>query len=111
VADNLEEVSENVASIFNLCRGKELSCDTKDFVQSNDHLAKHYSSEPATALLVVRNIQNDVEEEEEGGKAAAGEEDISTTMCTQEQALHCISEVKQFVIGSNSSSLLELLYS
>jgi hypothetical protein len=76
VADNMEEASENVAAISNLCRGKELSCDTKDFVLSNDHLVTHYSSEPATALLTVRNAQNDVEEEEEGGKEAAGEQDI-----------------------------------
>jgi hypothetical protein len=44
MADNLEEASENTAAISNLCRGKELSCDTKDFVQSNDHLVTHYSS-------------------------------------------------------------------
>jgi hypothetical protein len=67
VADNLEEASENFAAIFNLCRGKELLCDTKDFLRSDDHFATHYSSEPATALLVV-----------EGGEAAAGEQDIST---------------------------------
>jgi hypothetical protein len=30
VADNLEETSENIAAISNLCRGNELSCDTKD---------------------------------------------------------------------------------
>jgi hypothetical protein len=66
VADNLEEESENIAAISNLCRGKKLSCDTKDFVRNDDHLATHYSSEPATALLVVRNTQNeDVEDEEE----------------------------------------------
>jgi hypothetical protein len=65
VADNLEEASKNIAAISNLCQGKELSCDTKDFVQSYDHLAIHYSFEPATALLAVRNTQNkDVEEEE-----------------------------------------------
>jgi hypothetical protein len=29
VADNLGEASENIAAISNLCRGKELSCDTK----------------------------------------------------------------------------------
>jgi hypothetical protein len=39
VADNLKEVSENIAAISNLCRGKELSCDTKDFVWSDDHVA------------------------------------------------------------------------
>jgi hypothetical protein len=45
---------------------KELSCDTKNFVLSDDHLATHYSFEPVTALLAVRNIQNkDVEDEEE----------------------------------------------
>jgi hypothetical protein len=43
VADNLEEASENIPAISNLCRGKELSCDTKNFVQSDDHLATHYS--------------------------------------------------------------------
>jgi hypothetical protein len=41
MAHNLEEASENIAAISNLCRGKELSCDTKDFVQSDDHLATH----------------------------------------------------------------------
>jgi hypothetical protein len=62
----LEEASENIAAISNLCRGKEFSCDTKDFVRSDDHLAIHYSFEPATALLVVRNTQNeDVEDGEE----------------------------------------------
>jgi hypothetical protein len=114
VADNLEEASENVAAISNPCRGKELSCDTKDFVQSDDHLATDYSFEPAIALLVVRNTQNeaveDVGEEEEGEEDTAGEQDISTKIRTQEQALHCISEVVQFAIDSNSSSLLKLSY-
>jgi hypothetical protein len=50
------------------------------------------------------------EEEEEGGEEAAGEQDISTKIRTREQALHCITEVMQFAIDSNSSSLLELLY-
>jgi hypothetical protein len=62
---------------------------------------------------VVRNTQNeDVEdeEEEEGGEEAAGEQDISTNIRTHEQALHCISKVTQFAIGSNSSGLLELFY-
>jgi hypothetical protein len=59
VADNLEEASENIAAISNLCRGKEPSCDTKDFVQSDDHLATHYSFEPATALLAIRNTHNE----------------------------------------------------
>jgi hypothetical protein len=31
--------SDNIAAICNLCRGKELSCYTNDFVQSDDHLA------------------------------------------------------------------------
>jgi hypothetical protein len=31
-------------------------------------------------------------------------------ICTYEQALHCISEVMQSEIDSNSSSHLELLY-
>jgi hypothetical protein len=66
VEDNLEEASENIASISNLCRGKELSCNTRDFVWSDDHLATQYSFEPAAALLAVRNTQNeDVEDEEE----------------------------------------------
>jgi hypothetical protein len=50
-------------------------------------------------------VANEEEEEEEGGEEAAGEQNISTKICT-----HCISEVMQFAIGSNSSSLLELLY-
>jgi hypothetical protein len=41
---------------------------------------------------------------------AARDQDISTKIRTYEQALHCISEVMQFAIDSNSSSLLELLY-
>jgi hypothetical protein len=114
VAVNLEEASENIAAISNPCRGKELSCDSKNFVRSDDHLATHYSSEPATALLAVRNTQNedveDEEEEGEEGKEAVGEQDISTKIRTHERALHCISEVMQFAIDSNSSSLLELLY-
>jgi hypothetical protein len=66
VADNLEEASENIAAVSNLCRGKELSCDTKDYVWSDDHLATHYSFEPATSLRPVRNTQKeDVEGEEE----------------------------------------------
>jgi hypothetical protein len=114
VADNLEEVSVNIAAISNLCQGKELSCDTKEFVRSDDHLATHHSSEPATALLAVRNTQTedveDEEEEEKGGEAPAGEQDISTKIRRHEQALHCISEVMQFATYSNSSSLLELSY-
>jgi hypothetical protein len=79
VADNLEAASENTGAMFNLCHGKELSCDTKDFVWSEDHLAIHYSFQPATALLAVRNTQKkDVEDEEGGGEAAAGEQGIST---------------------------------
>jgi uncharacterized protein YabN with tetrapyrrole methylase and pyrophosphatase domain len=111
VTDNLEEVSENIAAISDLCRGKELSCDKNDFGCSDDNLATHYSFEPATALLVVGNTQNeDVEEKEEGGEEAAGEQDISTEIRTHEQALHCIGEVMQFEIYSNSSRLLELFY-
>jgi hypothetical protein len=64
VADNLEEASENIAAISNLCPGKELSCNTKDCVRSDDPLATHYSSEPATALLAVINTQNEDMEEE-----------------------------------------------
>jgi hypothetical protein len=74
VADNLEEASENIAAISSLCGGKGLSCDTKDFVWNDDPLDTHYSSEPATALLAVRNTQNehvDNEEEEEEGEEAA----------------------------------------
>jgi hypothetical protein len=64
VANKLEEASESTAAISNLCPEKELSCDTKDFVPSDDHLATHYSFELATALLVERNTQNeDVEDE------------------------------------------------
>jgi hypothetical protein len=104
----LEEASENIAAISNLC-------DIKNFVRSDDHLTIHYSFESATALLAERNTQNeDVEDEEEeeegeGGGEKAGEQDISTKIRTYEQALHCISEVTQFAIDSNSSSLLELL--
>jgi hypothetical protein len=66
VADNLEEASENIAAISNLCWGKGPSCDTKNFVRSDDHRATHYSFESVTALLAVRNTQNeDVEDEEE----------------------------------------------
>jgi hypothetical protein len=36
-----------------------------------------------------------------GGGEAGGEWDISTKICTHEQALHCISEVMQFAIESN----------
>jgi hypothetical protein len=119
VADNLEEASENIAAISNLCRGKELYCDTKDFVRSGDHLATDYSFEPATALLPlpVRNTQNEdidvedeEEEDEEGGEEAAREQDISTKIRTHEQALRYVSEIMQSAIDSNSSCLLELLY-
>jgi hypothetical protein len=66
VADNLEEVSENIVVISNFCRGNELSSDTKDFVRSDDHLATKYSFESATALLEVRNTQNeDVEKQQQ----------------------------------------------
>jgi hypothetical protein len=51
VADNLKEASKNIAAISNLCRGKDLFCDTNNFVWSDDHLATHYSFESATALL------------------------------------------------------------
>jgi hypothetical protein len=50
------------------------------------------------------------DEEEEGGGEAVGEQDISTKIRTHEQALHCISEVTQFAIDSDSFRLLELLY-
>jgi hypothetical protein len=56
VADNFEEESEDIAAISSLCRGKELSCDTKGFIRSGDPLATHCSFEPATALLVVRKM-------------------------------------------------------
>jgi hypothetical protein len=58
----------------------------------------------------VKDEEEEEEEEEEGGEETAGEQDISTKIYSHEQALHCISEVMQFAIGSNSSSLLELLY-
>jgi hypothetical protein len=113
VADNLEVVNENITAISNLCR-EELSCDAEDIVRSEDHLATHCSFESATALLAVRNTQNedveDEEDEEEGREAPAREQNISKKICTHEQALHCISEVMQFAIDSNSASLLELLY-
>jgi hypothetical protein len=48
--------------------------------------------------------------EEEGGEETAREQNISVKIHTHEQALHCISEVMQFAIDSNSSSFLELLY-
>jgi hypothetical protein len=48
--------------------------------------------------------------EDEEGEAAAGEQDISTKIHTHKKALHCDSEVMQFAIDSNTSSLLELLY-
>jgi hypothetical protein len=98
VADNLEEESENIAVISNLCQGKELSCDTKNFVRSDDHLATHYGFESATALLAIRNTQNedaedeDEEEKEGEGEEAAEEQDISTKIRIHEQVLHCISE-------------------
>jgi hypothetical protein len=58
VAYYLEETSENIAAISILCRERELSCDTKDFVPNDDHLATYYSFEPSTALIAVRNTQN-----------------------------------------------------
>jgi hypothetical protein len=63
----------------------------------------------ATSVLAVRNTRKDVEDEE-GGEGDAGEQDISTKIRTHEQALHCISEVMQSAIDSNSSTLLELLF-
>jgi hypothetical protein len=68
VSDNLEEASENIAAISSLCRGKELCCDTKDSIRSDDHLATHYSFEPATALPAVRNTQSEDMEDEEKKK-------------------------------------------
>jgi hypothetical protein len=87
VASNLEKASDNIAAICNLCRGKELSCDTKNFVWSDAHLATHYSFESATALLAVRNTQNEdaEDEDEEGeGEASAGEQNISTKIHAHE---------------------------
>jgi hypothetical protein len=49
------------------------------------------------------------EEDEEGGEAA-GEQHILMKIRTHQQAFHCISEVMQIASDSNSSSLLELLY-
>jgi hypothetical protein len=54
-------------------------------------------------------VENE-EEAEEGGEEAAGEQDISIKIHTHKQAFHCISEIMQFAIDSNSSTLLELLY-
>jgi hypothetical protein len=71
VADNLGKASENITAISNPCQGKELSCYTKDFVRSDGNLATHYSFELATALLAVRNKNEDVEDEEEEGREAA----------------------------------------
>jgi hypothetical protein len=84
----------------------------KRHVRNDDHLSTHYSFESATPLLTVTNTQNeDVEDEEvEEGEEMAGEQDISTKIHTHEQSLRCISEVMQFAIDSNSSRLLELLY-
>jgi hypothetical protein len=45
----LEEESENIAAMYNVCWGKKLSCDTKAFVRSDDPLATRYSFEPAAA--------------------------------------------------------------
>jgi hypothetical protein len=90
-----------------------ISAQEKNFVCSDDHLATHYSSESATALLAVRSTQNEDaedEEEEERGQEAAREQDISMKIRTYEQALHCISQVMQFAIDSHSSSLPELQY-
>jgi hypothetical protein len=108
----LEKASENIAAVSNIRPGKELSCDTKDVVRSDEHLATHYSFERATALLEVRNAGNeDVEDEgEEGGEETAREQDISMKIRAYEQALHGMGEVMQFTIDSNSSSLPELLY-
>jgi hypothetical protein len=116
VADNLDEASGNISVISYLCRGKELAYDTKNFVRSDDHLTTRHSFESATALLGVRNTQNEdvddeeEEKEEERGEEASGEQDISTKIRTPEESLHCISEVMQLVVDSNSFSLLELLY-
>jgi hypothetical protein len=114
VTGNLEEANENIAAISNLCRVKELCCDsTKNLVMSDENLTTHYSFESATDLLEERNTQNeeveDEEEEEEGEEETAGGQDTLTKIHTHEQALHCINEVMQFAIDSNSSSLLELL--
>jgi hypothetical protein len=87
-----------------------ISAEENNFVRSDYHLATHYSFESATAVLAVRNTQNEdvvnEEEEEEGG----GEQDISTKIHTHEHTLHCISEVIQFPISSNSSSNLQILF-
>jgi hypothetical protein len=100
-AEYLEEASKNIAAISNLCLGKELSCDAKDCVRSDDPLATHYSCEPATALLAVRNTQNeDVEDEEEKQPE---------NRIIQRKSVY-MSEVMQFTIDSNSSSHFELLY-
>jgi hypothetical protein len=63
---------------------------------------------------VVRNTRNedveDEEKEEEGGEEATGEQDIPTKIRAHERDIYFISEVMQFAIDSNSSCLLELLY-
>jgi hypothetical protein len=62
VADNLEEARRMKTLLqYLICaEGKELSCDTKDFVRSDAHLATHYRFEPVTALLAVTNTQNEM---------------------------------------------------
>jgi hypothetical protein len=65
VADNLEEAIENIGAISNLCQGRDLSHDTKNFVRINDHLVTHYSFESAAGLLAVRDTQTkDVEKKQ-----------------------------------------------
>jgi hypothetical protein len=54
--------------------------------------------------------EEEEEEEKERGEETTGEQDISMKICTHQQSLHCICEVMQFAINSNSSRLLELLY-
>jgi hypothetical protein len=90
----LEEASENIAAISILCQRKALSCDKKGFVRSDDSLATHYSFEPATALLAVRNtqkeeVEDEEEEKEEGGQEAAREQDTSTKVhgTTRQQSI------------------------
>jgi hypothetical protein len=54
-----------------------ISAEEKNLVRSDDHLATHYGFESATALLVVRNTQNeDVEDEEEGRRRSSSQERI-----------------------------------
>jgi hypothetical protein len=74
VADHLEEASETLLQYLISAEERNFSCDTKNSVRCDDHIATRYSFESATALLAVRNTQNenvkDEEEEEQEEEAA-----------------------------------------